>query len=61
MLRWRANSQAITLPPTNVNGSSTGFGQWHTAKMNPVSSEEVQGGVTSNIIRLFSREFSATC
>src|SRR6266704_1752358 len=28
MLRWRAKSQAIAVPPIHVIGTSTGFGQW---------------------------------
>ena len=37
MFRTRPNIQAITAPPTNVSGTSTGFGQWHAAKITPVT------------------------
>ena len=62
MFRTRPNIQAITAPPTNVSGTSTGFGQWHAAKINPVTPPLIHSFCMSVIVmRLWTSELSATC
>ena len=61
MFRTRPNIHAIAVPPKNVSGTSTGFGQWHIAKISPVRAAAAHSLRTSDIMRLCSSELSATC
>jgi hypothetical protein len=61
MLRTRPNIQAMAAPPRNVRGTSTGFGQWHAAKIIPVSPAACHSFFMSDSILLCRSELRATC
>src|SRR5260370_38792355 len=61
MFRWRANIQAIAVPPIKVAGTSTGFGQCKAAKIAPANEVASQRRSMSEASRFVKKELSATC
>src|SRR5258708_35604578 len=61
MFRWRTNIQAIAVPPINVAGTSTGFGQCKAAKIAPATELASQRLSMSDASRFVKKELSATC
>jgi len=61
IFRSRANSHAIAAPPTNVSGTSTGFGQCSAANKTPPSSAAGTGFPNAASKRFVKNEFSPTC
>jgi hypothetical protein len=61
MFRSVPNSQAIAVPPTNVSGTSTGFGQCKAPNNTPAT--RAAGPNFSNAAnnRFVKNEFSPTC
>jgi hypothetical protein len=61
MFRSVANNQAISPPPTNVNGTNTGFGQCNAPNKAPATTAAGTGSSNAAINRFVKNEFSATC
>lgn len=61
MFRSVANNHAIATPPTNVSGTSTGFGQCNAANTTPDSNAAGTGFSNAANSRFVKNEFSPTC
>lgn len=61
MFRSLANNHAIATPPTNVKGTSTGFGQCKAAKITPATPAAGTGLSNARSSRFITSEFNPTC
>ena len=61
IFRSFANSHAMPVPPTNVKGTSTGFGQCNAANTMPATNAATSGFWNAASSRLVTKEFSPTC
>ena len=61
IFRSFANNHAIPTPPTNVNGTNTGFGQCNNANTAPATNAAGSAFSNADSNRFITNEFSPTC